>query len=121
MDFSYPCNYVAILVRIFRSFAIALVAVVSIVSAPQRTISPNVITNFCPFLAQLRDEFDRGTRTTFDEHVHPHDVAYLLKDFLRSMPEPLLCRSLYAALVDTQSESSCFYVGTGDFSILNNG
>lgn len=61
--------------------------------------------HFAPLLPpQLRDEFDRGTRTGFEETVQPHDVAYLLKDFLRSMPEPLLCRSLYGALLETQSE-----------------
>lgn len=65
--------------------------------------------HFAPLLPpQLRDEFDRGTRTGFEETVQPHDVAYLLKDFLRSMPEPLLCRSLYGALLETQSECWSF-------------
>lgn len=46
---------------------------------------------------------------TIDPDTPVHDVAYLLKDFLRSLPEPLLCRSLYAAFVQTQSR--CFGCG----------
>lgn len=55
---------------------------------------------------QLKEDFDRGDVTTIDPDTGPHDVAYLLKDFLRSLPEPLLCRSLYSAFVQTQSKST---------------
>lgn len=34
----------------------------------------------------------------------PHDVATLLKEFMRDLPDPLLCRDLYNAFVQTQSE-----------------
>ena len=53
---------------------------------------------------QLREDLDRGTLTTFDSEVSPHDVASLLKEYFRDLPEPLMCRSLYPAFVSTQSK-----------------
>lgn len=54
---------------------------------------------------QLRENFDCGLTTTIEADSCPHDVATLLKEYFRDLPEPLLCRSLYPAFVRTQSKS----------------
>lgn len=51
---------------------------------------------------QLREDFDQGTTHYLDDDVCPHDVATLLKEYLRDLPEPLLCRKLYQPFVNTQ-------------------
>lgn len=51
---------------------------------------------------QLREEWDCGKEGPFDADTCPHDVATLLKEFLRDLPDPLLCRDLYHAFVQTQ-------------------
>ena len=38
-----------------------------------------------------------------DEDCCPHDVATLLKEYFRDLPDPLLTRELYDAFVQTQS------------------
>ncbi|KAL0969977.1 hypothetical protein UPYG_G00235490 [Umbra pygmaea] len=48
---------------------------------------------------QLRDDFDVGADVCLDEEHSVHDVAALLKEFLRDMPDPLLPRELYAAFL----------------------
>ncbi|XP_039649716.1 rho GTPase-activating protein 6-like isoform X2 [Perca fluviatilis] len=50
---------------------------------------------------QLRDEFDRGIDVQLDEDQSVHDVAALLKEFLRDMPDPLLTKELYTAFINT--------------------
>ncbi|XP_074458134.1 rho GTPase-activating protein 36 isoform X3 [Larus michahellis] len=50
---------------------------------------------------QLREEFDQGLDVFLDEHQSVHDVAALLKEFLRDMPDPLIPRELYAAFLST--------------------
>lgn len=50
---------------------------------------------------QLRDEFDQGWEVHMDEEHSVHDVAALLKEFLRDMPDPLLTRELYTAFINT--------------------
>ncbi|XP_060039069.1 rho GTPase-activating protein 6 isoform X3 [Erinaceus europaeus] len=50
---------------------------------------------------QLREEFDRGVDVTLEEEHSVHDVAALLKEFLRDMPDPLLTRELYTAFINT--------------------
>ncbi|XP_075872283.1 rho GTPase-activating protein 6-like isoform X2 [Nelusetta ayraudi] len=50
---------------------------------------------------QLREEFDRGVDVQLDEEHSIHDVAALLKEFLRDMPDPLLTRELYTAFINT--------------------
>ncbi|XP_028249582.1 rho GTPase-activating protein 6 isoform X2 [Parambassis ranga] len=50
---------------------------------------------------QLRDEFDQGWEVNLDEEHSVHDVAALLKEFLRDMPDPLLTRELYTAFINT--------------------
>ncbi|XP_070606929.1 rho GTPase-activating protein 6 isoform X5 [Erythrolamprus reginae] len=50
---------------------------------------------------QLREEFDRGVDVLLDEEQSIHDVAALLKEFLRDMPDPLLTRELYTPFINT--------------------
>ncbi|KAM4048087.1 rho GTPase-activating protein 6 isoform 2-T6 [Anomaloglossus baeobatrachus] len=50
---------------------------------------------------QLREEFDRGVDVVLEEEHSVHDVAALLKEFLRDMPDPLLSRELYTAFIHT--------------------
>ncbi|XP_077199362.1 rho GTPase-activating protein 6 isoform X2 [Paroedura picta] len=50
---------------------------------------------------QLREEFDRGVDVILDEEHSIHDVAALLKEFLRDMPDPLLTRELYTPFINT--------------------
>ncbi|NXD37354.1 RHG06 protein, partial [Copsychus sechellarum] len=50
---------------------------------------------------QLREEFDRGQDVFLDEHQSVHDVAALLKEFVRDLPEPLIPRELYGAFLST--------------------
>lgn len=58
---------------------------------------------FAPF-PQLREEFDRGIDVQLDEEHSIHDVAALLKEFLRDMPDPLLTKELYTPLINTTRE-----------------
>ncbi|XP_059050203.1 uncharacterized protein LOC131845183 [Achroia grisella] len=51
---------------------------------------------------QLREEWERGQCSALDAAACPHDVATLLKEFLRDLPDPLLCRDLYQAFLHTQ-------------------
>ncbi|XP_061665025.1 rho GTPase-activating protein 36 isoform X2 [Syngnathoides biaculeatus] len=48
---------------------------------------------------QLREDFDAGEDVRLDEEHSVHDVAALLKEFLRDMPDPLLTRELYPAFL----------------------
>ncbi|GAA6228752.1 rho GTPase-activating protein 6-like [Lates japonicus] len=50
---------------------------------------------------QLREEFDQGWEVHLDEEHSVHDVAALLKEFLRDLPDPLLTRELYTAFINT--------------------
>jgi RhoGAP domain len=52
----------------------------------------------------LREDFDKGIVTSIDPDVCPHDIATLLKEFFRDLPEPLLCRHLYKGFLQTQCE-----------------
>lgn len=61
----------------------------------------------CPlFLSrvQLREDFDMGVDVQLDEEHSVHDVAALLKEFLRDMPDPLLPRELYPAFLHANRE-----------------
>lgn len=55
-------------------------------------------------LPQLREEFDRGVDVQLDEEHSVHDVAALLKEFLRDMADPLLTKELYTAFINTTCE-----------------
>lgn len=74
--------------------------------------------SFRILLLQLREDFDCGKETILEDEQCPHDVATLLKEYLRDLPDPLLCRDLYPAFVQTQSKNSFFEFFT---SILNEG
>ncbi|KAK0145004.1 Rho GTPase-activating protein 6 [Merluccius polli] len=50
---------------------------------------------------QLREEFDQAGEVLLDEEQSVHDVAALLKEFLRDMPDPLLTRELYTAFINS--------------------
>lgn len=58
-----------------------------------------------PSYLQLREEFDTGQEVWLNEECCPHDVATLLKEFFRDLPEPLLTRELYEPLIKTQSKA----------------
>ncbi|XP_010001776.1 PREDICTED: rho GTPase-activating protein 36 [Chaetura pelagica] len=51
----------------------------------------------------LREDFDQGLDVVLDEHQSVHDVAALLKEFLRDMPDSLIPRELYTAFLSTAS------------------
>lgn len=67
--------------------------------------SPSPCFNIQYVIFQLREDFDCGKETTIDDEQCPHDVANLLKEFLRDLPDPLLCRELYHAFIQTQSKT----------------
>lgn len=52
---------------------------------------------------QLREAFDQGAEVALDQRHSVHDVAALLKEFLRDMPDPLLTRELYSAFISCAS------------------
>jgi hypothetical protein len=64
----------------------------------------------CLLSFQLREEFDCGKDISLGEDHCPHDVATLLKEYFRDLPEPLLCRDLYQAFVQTQSKDCPFNI-----------
>lgn len=53
-------------------------------------------------IRQLREEFDCGHPVHLGPEQCPHDVATLLKEYFRDLPEPLLTREMYPAFVCTQ-------------------
>lgn len=59
------------------------------------------------YVFKLREEFDCGKECPLDLEQCPHDVATLVKEYLRDLPDPLLCRDLYYAFVQTQSKCFC--------------
>lgn len=67
---------------------------------PSSSLSPRPCLFFLSLL-QLREEFDCGVDVQLDEEHSVHDVAALLKEFLRDMPDPLLTKELYTAFINT--------------------
>jgi len=55
-------------------------------------------------LFQLKDDFDRGGQITLTIETGVHDVATLLKEFFRDLPEPIIPKDLHPALLAIQSE-----------------
>uniref|UniRef100_A0A1B6E243 Rho-GAP domain-containing protein n=1 Tax=Clastoptera arizonana TaxID=38151 RepID=A0A1B6E243_9HEMI len=51
---------------------------------------------------QLREDFDSGKEMCLDDELCPHDVATLLKEYFRDLPDALLCKDLYQAFIQTQ-------------------
>ena len=56
------------------------------------------------FLFQLREDFDSGVDVILTDEVSVHDVATILKEFFRELPEPLLPREVYQPLLAIQSK-----------------
>ena len=56
---------------------------------------------------QLREEFDSGGQITLSMETGVHDVATLLKEFFRDLPEPVIPKEIQAALLATQSRCFC--------------
>lgn len=59
--------------------------------------------HFFPLPLQIRDKFDAGEDVELDD-MNPHDVACLLKEFFRSLPEPLMTVELFGPFLATTSE-----------------
>ena len=53
----------------------------------------------------MKQKFDKGEDFEFSDETSPHDVACVLKEFFRSLPEPLMTRELYYPLLKTRSKS----------------
>lgn len=56
------------------------------------------------YTLKLRERIDAGVDVELTEDTNPHDVACILKEFFRSLPEPLLTRELYYPFLSTTSE-----------------
>ena len=56
------------------------------------------------FIIQLREEFDRGGQITLSMETGVHDVATLLKEFFRDLPDPLLPKEVQSALLAIHSK-----------------
>ena len=52
----------------------------------------------------MREDFDGGGEIAFSEDVAIHDVATLLKEFFRDLPEPLIPKELLPGLLAVQSK-----------------
>lgn len=57
----------------------------------------------CHLGTQLREEFDSGGEIIFSEEIAVHDVATLLKEFFRDLPEAIVPKELHAGLLAIQS------------------
>lgn len=53
---------------------------------------------------QIREKFDSGEDVELTDDMNPHDVACLLKEFFRSLPEPLMTVELFAPFLATRSK-----------------
>lgn len=51
---------------------------------------------------QLREDLDKNVNKCIPVDTCPHDVATLLKEYFRDLPEPLLCKGLYTTFLETQ-------------------
>ena len=74
-------------------------------TGPASSSNPHCIKIFC-LNFQLKDDFDRGGQITLTIETGVHDVATLLKEFFRDLPEPIIPKDLHPALLAIQSEFS---------------
>jgi len=57
---------------------------------------------------QLRQEFDSGASVHLTSEAHSvHDVASLLKEYLRDLPDPLLTHELFPAFLAAAGTHRC--------------
>lgn len=61
-------------------------------------------------IKEIKEIFDSGQMIILDNRYNPLDVACLLKDYLRTLPDPLLTRKLYSAFIYASSKS--FYLNS---------
>jgi hypothetical protein len=54
---------------------------------------------------EIKQKFDRGEDVDLTD-ANPHDIAALLKEFFRSLPEPLMTRELFGPILGTRKLSS---------------
>lgn len=52
-------------------------------------------------IKEIKELFDSGKQVNFDDSYTANDVACILKEYLRSLPEPLLTCDLYAGFLAT--------------------
>ena len=50
-------------------------------------------------IKEIKEMFDTGKQVILDDSFNPNDAACILKEYLRSLPEPLLTRELYAGFL----------------------
>ncbi|CAF1217615.1 unnamed protein product [Adineta steineri] len=55
-------------------------------------------------LKELKDQVNSNRSLTFDSTTNVHDIAGLMKEFLRELPEPLLTRDLCGALLNIRTK-----------------
>ena len=61
-------------------------------------------------MLQLRTEFDTGRPVQLTNDHAVNDVASLLKEYIRDLPDPLLSRDLYSAFLATAGEETTWFV-----------
>ncbi|CAF5149757.1 unnamed protein product, partial [Rotaria magnacalcarata] len=54
-------------------------------------------------LKELKDQVNLNRSLTFDVSTNAHDIAGLIKEFLRELPEPLLTRDLCSPFLNIPS------------------
>lgn len=58
---------------------------------------------------EMRLMLDSGQEILFTEEIpdiYPHDIAALLKEYFRDLPNPLLTKELYSAFIAAASKYS---------------
>lgn len=50
--------------------------------------------------------YDSGKEVLLNDQFNPNDSACILKEYLRSLPEPLLTRDLYTSFLAVSSKQS---------------
>jgi hypothetical protein len=53
-------------------------------------------------IKEIKEMFDQGKQVCLNEQFNSNDVACLLKEYLRSLPEPLLTRDLYSGFLASE-------------------
>lgn len=56
-------------------------------------------------IKELKEMYDTGREVVLNDLFNPNDAACLLKEYLRSLPEPLLTRELYSSFIAANSKT----------------